>query len=194
MAKFVRILKIIGRALLRCIFAIGRFFKFTAKKISRNSKTSKLNKKIAKNEKTIQKLYSEIGRNYYDAHSDDPEELLSQLVADVTGNKDAIDAARDKIAEVREAYTDAKAAAKEKAKARKASDKEKARAEKNAILGIVEEEEEEEAPTASVPVFTPPVAEKPAPVFEAPAPVVEEPAPVIEVPAPEAPEASEEIG
>jgi len=122
MSNFIRILKIIGRALRRFFCAIGRFFKFAAKKIARNVKISKLKKVVSKREKSIDKLYSEIGKNYYDAHCDEPEELLSELVNSLTDDKNTIDESEAKIDALREAYANAKSEAKEKAKARREAD------------------------------------------------------------------------
>ena len=202
MSNFIRILKIIGRALRRFFCAIGRFFKFTAKKIAKGFKVRKQKRIIKKNEKTIGELFSEIGQNYYDAHKDDAEELLSELVGNVTGSKTAIDDARGAIDDLEDAYIEAKTAAKEKAKARRQSDKAAAKADKARINGEIIEEEPILNETAAEPaslVFdpipepapvkeeTPLVMEEPAP---APAPVVEEPAlepepVVVEEPAPE---------
>ncbi|MGM9614347.1 MAG: hypothetical protein ACI3W7_02290, partial [Oscillospiraceae bacterium] len=141
MSTFVRILKIIGRALRRAIFAIGRFFKFLFKKIGKASKVNKLNKKIGKKEKAIEKLYSEIGRSYYEAHSDAPEVLLAELCGSVGENKTLIAEAQDKIAATQAAYATAKAEAKAKAKARRAADKKAAAADKAKANGEVIEEE-----------------------------------------------------
>ena len=167
MSGFVRVLRVIGRALRRAVFAVGRFFQFAGKRISRGSKTSKLNKRIAKKEKAIEQLYSEIGRNYYEAHSEAPEELLSALVEEVSGNKNAIDEAKAKIEELRGAYTEAKAQAKEKAKARREADRAAALAEKESAVATAEAVTED--PTAEEP-------ESPA-VFQQP-----ENTPVMEIP------------
>lgn len=176
MSTFVRILKIIGRALRRAIFAIGRFFKFMFKKIGKSSKVKKLNRNISKKEKAIEQLYSEIGRSYYEAHSDEPEALLSELCGSVGENKTLISEAQDKIAELQAVYAAAKAEAKDKAKARHAADKKAAAAEKAKANGEVYEEEiAEPAPVAEEPVVEAPI---PAPVEEAPAPVVT-PEPVV---------------
>ena len=194
MSNFVRILKVIGRALVRFFCAIGRFFKFMFKRIGRNSKTNKLKKHISKSEKNIEKLYSEIGKNYYEAHADAPEELLSELVGDVTANFTAISEDEASIQTLQEDYLAQKTAAKEKAKARRASDKAKAREEKAILKGEIPASEpvEEHVPVEpdlfagpSEPFSFDPV---PAP---APEPVVApEPAPVpepaiVSVPAPE---------
>ena len=189
MSTFVRILKVIGRALRRAIFAIGRFFKFLFKRMGKSSKISKLNKSIAKNEKAIEKLYSEIGRNYYEAHCDAPEALLSELVGGVSENKSLIAASEEKIEALQEAYKTARAEAKEKAKARRASDKEKAQADKAKAKGELPAEAPVEEPVIAAPVVETPVVEEPAPVVEEPVPVVEvpaveAPAPVLEEPAP----------
>ncbi len=168
MSNFFRILKVIGRALWRGLCAIGRFFKFLVKRIVKASKTSRLNKRIAKNEDAIQKLFSEIGENYYEAHADAPEPLLSDLCSDVNANKTFIAEAQDKIAALQEAYNEARQAAKDKAKARRAADKETAKAEKRAVKGIAEAVEDVSADSPEEPAFavSPDVSEKTANAFQ----------------------------
>lgn len=197
MFNFVRIIKIIGRAIRRAACAVGRFFKFTFKKIGKSIKTNKQKKRITKNTKAIEKLYYEIGQNYYEAHCDAPEELLSELCADVSENKTSIDEAEATITALRESYDTARAEAKAKAKARREADKAAAKADKAKAngeeIGIPEEPVIEAAPAVD-PVYTAPVVPEPEPVVVAPAapepepvietPVVPEPEPVIEEPEP----------
>ena len=123
-------LKRLGRALWRCLCAIGRFFKFLFKKMARNSRTKKLAKKIEKNEAEIRDLYTTIGESYFAAHESDPEEGLSDLCSTVAADLAANEELRSDIDYIRETYAEEKAEAKQKAAARKAADKEKAQRDK----------------------------------------------------------------
>ncbi len=189
MSTFVRILKKIGRALRRAAFAVGRFFKFLFKKIGKSSKVRKLNGRISKKEKAIEKLYSEIGRSYYEAHSDAPEALLAELCGGVGENKAQIAEAQDKIAGLQAAYAAAKAEARDRAKASREADKRAAAADKAKANGeAVEEAAAEPVPAAEEPAAAPvtaPFPAAPAAVAEA-EPVPETPAavedPVVETP------------
>lgn len=188
MSNFIRIIKIIGRAIRRAACAVGRFFKLAVKKIGKAFKTNKQKKIIKKSEKKIGVLYSKIGKSYFEAHENDPEPLLEELCADVTGNNAAIADARDNIESFKQAYAAAKSEAREKARARRASDKEKAKADKASVKSVpVEETPAAEAIAQDEPVFyaapaAAPVADpepiaEPVPAAEA-APIIE-PAPVI---------------
>ena len=195
MSNFTRIVKIIGRAIWRGLCSIGRFFKFIGKRISRNSKISKLNKRIDKKERDIERLYADIGRNYYEIHADDPEELLSELCGNVGADADFIEEAKEKIEDIRKEFDDARAAAKEKARARRTADKEKAKSEKMATAGDSAEHVDGET-TAYVHVEHDAVDDAPAAssssVFEAPAELVYT-APVSEEETPEQTAAPEEV-
>jgi len=48
-----------------------------------NADVKKLNKTISDAEKTIEKLYSQLGKSYFELHPDDPEDALSQLVEEI---------------------------------------------------------------------------------------------------------------
>ena len=171
MSNFIRVLKIIGRALRRFFCAIGRFFKFSAKKIAKNAKTGKLQKVISEKEKSIENLYSEIGRNYYDAHCDEPEELLSELVNSLTDDKNAIEESAAKIDALQEAYDAALNEAKDKAKARREADKAAAKADKARVNGEILPEDADTEIAAEPKVVLYPVPE---PVKEPEAEIAEE--------------------
>lgn len=149
MSTFLRILRIIGRAIRRAFFAVGRFFKLLFKNIQKSIRVNKLNKTIDTREKTIAKLYSEIGRNYYEAHGDEPESLLAALCGGVSENRARVSEAQDTIATLQDAYANTRTEAREKAKARRAADKKAALADKN--IGAETEESEPEAPEVEVP-------------------------------------------
>lgn len=153
MSTFLRVLRIIGRAIRRAFFAVGRFFKLLFKNIKKTIRVNKLNKTISAREKTIDKLYSEIGRNYYEAHGDEPESLLAALCGGVSENRARVSEAQDTIATILEAYANTKTSAKEKAKARRAADKQAALADKN--IGAEPEESAPEAELEAETVETP---------------------------------------
>lgn len=181
---FLVILKQIGRGLWRCLCAIGRFFQFLFKRIAKALRTRRLKKKIKKNDKDIRRLYHEIGEGYYAAHSQAPEDGLSELCGAVDNDLSAIDGFRGDIDSLKERFIDEKAAAKEKARARRASDKEKARADKERVRRKKAGEDvidEAPAETEKKPLVITKrdKVEAPAPVIETPA----APAPVVEAPA-----------
>lgn len=222
MSTFLRILRIIGRAIRRAFFAVGRFFKLLFKNIQKSIRVNKLNKTISTREKTIAKLYSEIGRNYYEAHGDEPESLLAALCGGVSENRARVSEAQDTIATLQDAYANTRTEAREKAKARRAADKKAALADKNIGEEIEEpapeapEVEDETAETAESTIELPmevsaeinepedvpaveenEAVEEPAAEAEEPEPVVEEPVaeePIVEEPEPAAEEpAPEEV-
>lgn len=154
MSMFLVFLKRLGRAIWRGLCAIGRFFKFLFKKISKNSRIKKLSRKIKKNDGSIAQLYAEIGERYFEAHENDPEEGLSELCGSVTSNLQQNEDLRADIDSVAEAFAAAKAEAKQKAADRRASDREKARRDKERAeckKAGVEYVEPEEAPAETVP-------------------------------------------
>ena len=207
---FFVIIKQIGRALWRCLCAIGRFFKFLFKKIVQSFRTKKLNKKIRKNESDIQKLYNSIGEAYYNEHGVTPEPALKEFCDAVSIDILENEHFSDEVGVIKYCYTEEKAAAKEKARARRAEDKRKAQIERERVR--CKKTGEEFVEPEAEPVLAPAEKEKkprlsitrkkkaaqeveeeaPAPVSE-PIPAAEPiPEPVIEpVPEPEAEAISE---
>ena len=132
MSKTTRVLKIGGRAVRRGAFAVGRFFKFTAKKWAVSSKTARLNDEISSKEKAIENIYAEIGKTYFEANREKPDAFLSQFCSDIQEQLSGIEDVRDKIRALQIDFNDERAAARASAESMREEDMEAARLEKEA--------------------------------------------------------------
>ncbi len=133
MSEVVTILKDIGRALRRFLLAVGRFFRDLANRLTKGVRKFRLERSIAKKEDAIEELFAEIGRNYFEAHADDPEELLAELCGAVKDDASDIAGYQAKIEALETEFREAKAVEDERAEIRRQADREASRAEKEAI-------------------------------------------------------------
>ena len=139
----------------------------TAAKTKQLSRIAKLNMDISAQKDNMKKAYAELGRLYYEAHRDAPDEACAPLCAQIDVARAAIEALEEEIASLKAAENE-----------------EAVDADFAAVVDETEadvEVEIQEEPIVEEPVAEEPVAEEPV----AEEPVAEEP--VAEEPVPEEP-------
>lgn len=72
-----------------------------AVKTKQVSRVAKLNMDISAQRETVRKAYAELGRLYYEAHCEDPEEAFAQVCQEISLAKAAIAAKEEEIAQVK---------------------------------------------------------------------------------------------
>lgn len=73
-----------------------------AEQTKRVGRVAKLNMDIASQKDAVRKAYAELGRRYYEAHRDAPEEALAGLCLQIDTAKAAVDAMEQELAAIRE--------------------------------------------------------------------------------------------
>ncbi len=161
-----------------------------AAKTKQLSRIAKLNMDISGQKDTVRKAYAELGKLYYEAHHDDPEQAMAQVCQQIDMANAAIAALEEEIASLKAAEdeeavdADFAAVVDETEADVEVEIQEEPAEEPVAEEPAVEEPAEEpivEEPAVEEPVAEEPVAEEPAveePIAEEPAveePIVEEP-------------------
>lgn len=90
-----------GKAAGKAARGAKRFAVSAARATQRVSRIARLRLDIASEKETIRRLYSEIGRLYYEAHRDDPEGFFVHLFQTIDASMDSIEEKKAEIAVLR---------------------------------------------------------------------------------------------
>lgn len=80
---------------------IGSAAEATASKAKEVAEVTKLNSKVNEEERTVEKLYLEIGKAIYQADKDNPESVVFELLSKVTSSLNTVEQLKAKIEEVK---------------------------------------------------------------------------------------------